>query len=123
MTTAKAAKRGRGRPKGSKNKPAAQDDEFLGATPSEEQQSEETETLDNPSLFEEENQVRIPKLEKKGRLYLAQKDLVKRETEKRDGLDEECQLIMADHGIDRYKIPGLKLWLKRGKTHVEGETD
>lgn len=84
-------------------------------------ETEETDELEDPALFEEMNTVRIPKLESVGRRYLQQKDLVKRETEKRDGLDEECQLIMADHQIEVYRTKSLSLRLKRGKTHVDGE--
>lgn len=73
-----------------------------------ESDTEDSELVD-PSLFTELDQERIPKLEKRGRAWLKQDDFAKKETEKAKELAEECQLIMADHGISKYDHGDLHL--------------
>lgn len=78
--------------------------------------------LADPALFDDMNQERIPKLEKKGREWVRKEDESKKRAAEAKALAEECILIMSDHGISRYNHGDLHLNVE-SKVKLKGSID
>lgn len=100
-------KRKRGRPRKSDAAPGAPDEQDSTVT-----EADDSEQLDDPSLFEDMNQERIPKLESRAKKLAAQRATATMESDKAKGLEEECLIIMADHEIQVYNRHGVHLKIK-----------
>lgn len=82
---------------------------------------EDSESLSDPALFEEMNQTRNAKLENKGRKWITQDDLAKREKVKADDMADEIMLIMRALNINTYSYGDLHLVISSGKAKLKGE--